>query len=129
MYRYWARIGALLFFLWGLLHLGAALSVFSLGSEQSGIVQGRLYQDASFLFFFAILAMITAYWNAKASKSALWINAIGTSAGDLPFLFFLVLPGLVPPPANFLGPLLWVSAIALSVTAYLLKPKSAALET
>lgn len=64
-----ARIGAFLFFIWGLLHLIAAMSVFSLASEQSGVVQGRLFQDAAFLLFFAVLAMITSYWNARISSS------------------------------------------------------------
>ncbi len=123
MYLVLARIGAVLFFLWGLLHVGAALSVFSLGAEQSGIVQGRLYQDAAFLLFFAILAMITAYWNAKADGLALWINAIGTSISDLPFIVFLVLPSLIGPPASLMGPALWLLAVGVSVTAYRMRPK------
>lgn len=99
------------------------MSVYTLGLRQTGIVEGRLYQDATFILAFAFLAIATSYYNAKNNKYALWVNTIGTTVSDLPFVIFLVLPGLVPPPTNFLGPVLWVSAISVSMLAYKLRPK------
>ncbi|MEL6388300.1 MAG: hypothetical protein AAFR00_13200 [Pseudomonadota bacterium] len=122
-----ARIGAALFGLWGLLHILAAISVLELAQTlEAGIVQGRLFQDAVFLLFFAVLAIVTAYWNAKNSPKAYAINLIGTSVSDIPFILFLVLPGYIPPPTNFVGPALWLAAILLSGTALWMRSKTSA---
>ena len=43
----YARLGAVAYVLWGLLHLQAARLVYMLGdSLEPGMVQGRIYQDA-----------------------------------------------------------------------------------
>lgn len=107
-----AKIGAALFALWGLMHLGATYQVTTLGlSLDAGEVQGRLFQNAFFLAFFALLAIITAAFNWRNGRTAYWVNVIGTSATDIPFLLFLVLPGYVGPPAGFAGPVVWVLAL------------------
>lgn len=63
-----AKIGAGLYVLWGLLHVGAAYDEFILGAEQSGLVQGKLYQGAWNLLFLP--------WPPSSSPS----NTIGTTA-------------------------------------------------
>ena len=52
--RWAARIGAGFYVLWGIFHLVAASSVYVLAEQSSGMVRGRLLQDASYLVFFAI---------------------------------------------------------------------------
>ncbi|MFD0915382.1 hypothetical protein ACFQ14_03080 [Pseudahrensia aquimaris] len=111
----YAKIGAALFGVWGVMHLGAAWQVAALGGAlEAGEVQGRLFQTAFFLAFFALLAIVTARFNWQNNRAAFWINAIGTSAADIPFLLFLVAPGIIGPPANFAGPLVWVLALGFS---------------
>jgi hypothetical protein len=56
-----ARIGATLYVLWGLLHIMAAYQVYSLGRTlDPGMVQGRIYQDAWNLMFFALFGIAVA---------------------------------------------------------------------
>ena len=53
-----ARIGAASYFLWGLLHVVAAYKVYALGQTlEPGMIQGRIYQDAWSLLFFAIFGI------------------------------------------------------------------------
>ncbi|WP_164662194.1 hypothetical protein [Tropicibacter sp. Alg240-R139] len=107
-----AKIAAGLYAIWGVLHLVSAWQVTSLGLRlDADEVQGRLYQTAFFLAFFAVLAIATAWFSWRNAPTAYWINAIGTSATDIPFLLFLVVPGHVGPPASFVGPILWVFAL------------------
>lgn len=74
----------------------------------AGDIQGRL---AFFLAFFAVLAIITARYSWRNGRMAFWVNAIGTSAADVPFFLFLVAPGYVGPPASCAGPVVWILAL------------------
>ena len=57
----YARLGAVAYVLWGLLHLQAARLVYTLGdSLEPGMVQGRIYQDAFNLLFFALFGIAVA---------------------------------------------------------------------
>ena len=50
----YARIAAVTYVAWGILHLGAAYGVYQLGTTlDAGILQGRIYQGAWNLTFFA----------------------------------------------------------------------------
>ena len=41
------KIGAVLYLVWGLLHINAAIATYQLGATlEPGLVQGRVYQDA-----------------------------------------------------------------------------------
>jgi hypothetical protein len=54
----YARLGAASYFIWGMLHLAAAYSVYRLGlTVPPSEVQGRVFQDAWDLFFFSVTAM------------------------------------------------------------------------
>ena len=56
-----SKIGAVFYIIWACLHLLAACSVYMLGrSLDSSMVQGRVFQDAWNLLFFAIIAMSVA---------------------------------------------------------------------
>ena len=88
-----AKIGASLYVIWGLLHLVAAYKVFLLGSSlEAGMVQGRVYQNAWNLLFFAIFGTAVAIMlNWKNDRMGYWLNAIVVSAGDIGFVLFVLL--------------------------------------
>ena len=112
----YARAGAIVYVLWGILHIEAARLVYGLGQTlDAGMVQGRIFQDAWNLLFFAFFGIIVAiFYNWKNSRSGFWLNATVVSAGDIGFILFLLLPGYLPWVPAGLGPLLWVIALALT---------------
>jgi len=76
------QTGAVLYILWGLLHLFAAFQVFKLGSRlEPGMVQGRIYQNALNLACFAIFVIVIA-------------------------VVYILMPGYLPLRPGILGPTL-----------------------
>ncbi|NOR35467.1 MAG: hypothetical protein GQ577_01855, partial [Woeseiaceae bacterium] len=56
-----AKLGAVTYVLWGLLHIQAARLVYMLGQTlEPGMVQGRIYQGAWNLLFFALFGIVVA---------------------------------------------------------------------
>ena len=119
-----AKVGAAAYVMWGILHIQAARLVFLLGdSLEPGMVQGRIYQDAFSLLFFAIFGIAVAVWlNWRSSRLGYWLNLVVISAADIGFIVYVLLPGYVPLVPGGLGPLLWVVAIIFS-TLGILKSK------
>ena len=119
-----AKVGAVAYVMWGILHIQAARLVFLLGgSLEPGMVQGRIYQDAFSLLFFAIFGIAVAVWlNWRNSRLGYWLNLVVISAADIGFIVYVLLPGYVPLVPGGLGPLLWVVAIIFS-TLGILKSK------
>ena len=119
-----AKVGAAAYVMWGILHIQAARLVFLLGdSLEPGMVQGRIYQDAFNLLFFAIFGIAVAVWlNWRNSRLGYWLNLVVISAADIGFIVYVLLPGYVPLVPGGLGPLLWVVAIIFS-TLGILKSK------
>ena len=119
-----AKVGAAAYVMWGILHIQAARLVFLLGdSLDPGMVQGRIYQDAFNLLFFAIFGIAVAVWlNWRNSRLGYWLNLVVISAADIGFIVYVLLPGYVPLVPGGLGPLLWVVAIIFS-TLGILKSK------
>jgi hypothetical protein len=111
-----ARIGAFLYVLWGLLHLAAAYEQFQLaGLLEPGIVQGKLRQGAWDILCFALASiLIAALLNWNNRKEGYWLNLGVVSAADLGFLIFVFLPGYAPVVPGIFGPVLWVSAAIFS---------------
>jgi len=111
-----ARLGAITYVLWGLLHIQAARLVYMLGNSlEPGMLQGRVYQDAFNLLIFAIFAIVVAVMlNWKNSRSGYWLNLLVVSAADIGFIFYVLLPGYAPLVPGALGPLLWVLAAIFS---------------
>lgn len=111
-----ARLGAITYILWGLMHLLAARMVFALGqSLQPGMVQGRIYQSAANLLFLALFAIVVAvFFNWRNSRRGYWLNLIVVGAADVGFIVFILLPGLAPILPGALGPLLWIIALIFS---------------
>jgi hypothetical protein len=84
-------------------------------SIDPGMIQGRIYQDAWSLLFFAIFGIVVAvYLNWRNSYLGYWLNLIVVSAADLGYIFFVLIPGYVPLVPGGLGPLLWVLALIFS---------------
>ena len=119
-----AKVGAVAYVMWGILHIQAARLVFLLGdSLEPSMVQGRIYQDAFNLLFFAIFGIAVAVWlNWRNSRLGYWLNLVVISAADISFIVYVLLPGYVPLVPGGLGPLLWVVAIIFS-TLGILKSK------
>ena len=116
-----ARIGAALYILWGLLHIVAAYKVFTLGQTlEQGMVQGRLYQDAWNLLFFAFFGIVVAVlYNWKNNKTGYWLNLFVISAGDIGFIVTILLPGYLPLFPGAIGPIIWLLALTFSTMAIL----------
>ena len=121
-----ARIGSVLYVLWGVLHIIAAHKVYMLGQTlEPGMVQGRIYQDAWNLLFFALFGIVVAIlYNWKNSKMGYWLNLIVVSVGDIGFIITILLPGYLPFFPGSLGPIVWLLALAFS-TVGIVKAASA----
>lgn len=114
-----ARIGSIIYVLWGILHIVAAFKVYMLGqSLESGMIQGRIFQDAWNLLFFASFGIVVAIkYNWHNSKLGYYLNLVVVSVGDIGFIIFMLIPGYIPVVPGALGPLLWFLALALSTAA------------
>jgi hypothetical protein len=103
-----AKIGAVFYVLWGIYHLPAANSVYKLAEGTSGMVQGRLLQNAFYILFFAISGIVIALgFNWRNDRQGYWMNGILIAFADIPFVLFVLLPGLVPWWPGLTGPLGW----------------------
>ena len=125
--NYFAKLGAVTYVLWGLLHIQAARFVYVLGqSLEPGIIQGRIYQDAWNLLFFALFGIVVAVTlNWTNSRLGYWLNLVVVSAADIGFIITIMVPGYIPLVPGGLGPLLWVVALALSTLGILASNREA----
>ena len=116
-----AKLGAVTYVLWGLLHIQAARLVYMLGQTlEPGMVQGRIYQGAWNLLFFALFGIVVAILlNWKNSRLGYWLNLVVVSAADLGFIVAILMPGYVPLVPGGIGPLLWLLALAFSTLGIL----------
>ena len=111
-----ARIGAVLYVLWGLAHYIGAYGVYQVAQSTSlSIEHGRLEQLAFYLASFATAGIILATLNWRNSTLGLWCNAVIVGIADIPFIFFIFVPGYVPVWPGAAGPVLWI--VALTCTA------------
>ena len=119
----YARTGAVIYVLWGILHIIAAWKVYMLaGSLDAGMVQARIFQDAWNLLifaFFGITVAIMLNWNN--SRCGYWLNFTVISAADIGFIVTVLIPGHLPLMPAGLGPLLWLVALAFSTIGILQK--------
>ena len=112
----YAKVGSVLYVLWGLLHLKAASDGFLLGASlEPGLVQGKINQGAWDLLVFALASILIAVlFNWKNSRLGYWLNLVVVSAADIGFIVFVLIPGDVPFFPGILGPIFWVSAAIFS---------------
>jgi hypothetical protein len=115
----WAsRIGAVFYVLWGIFHLVAANAVYALAEQSTGMVRARLLQDAFYLLFFAIAGiLLAAILNWRNDKQGYWMNGTLIAFADIPFVLFVLVPGLIPWWPGLAGPLLWLAAFVSTTVA------------
>ena len=120
-----AKIGAIFYILWGLLHFQAVWGIYQLGVKQGpGMAQGRLWQDAFFLFLISVATIYVAVrYNWRNSPLGYWLNFFIVSIEDLLFIFLIVVPGYVPVEMLLTGPLLWMLGLIFTTIAYLGRKK------
>ena len=111
-----AKLGAVTYVLWGLLHIQAARMIYMLGNSlDAGMVQGRIYQDAYNLLFFALSGIAVAIMlNWKNSRLGYWLNLVVVSAADIGFIIYVLIPGYAPMVPGAAGPVLWILAVIFS---------------
>ena len=114
-----AKLGAVLYVCWGLLHFTAAYGVFKLAQNSPGaMAQARLMQTAFYLAAFAAAAIIFAITlNWRNNQFGFWVNAVMVGIADIPFILFVLVPGYVPWWPGLLGPLLWIAAFFFTALA------------
>jgi hypothetical protein len=112
----YARVGAVCYIIWGLLHLDAAYEQFTLATlVEPGLVRGKINQGAWDLLFFATFAIVVAIlYNWKNSRLGYWLNLIVVSAADLGFVIFVLIPGDVTFFPGALGPIFWLAGLAFT---------------
>ncbi len=122
-----AKASAVIYVLWGLLHLNAAYGVYVLGETlDPGTVQGRVLQDAWNLVFFALFgAIVGIVYVWRNIRLGVWLNLIVVSTGDIGFIVTMLVPGIVPIMPGAAGPVLWVIAAVLSLIAMRLDQRGA----
>ena len=111
-----AKLGAVSYIIWGLLHIAAAFEETMLANSiEPGVIQGKLNQGAWDLLFFALFAIVVAVkYNWKNNLLGYWLNMIVVSAADIGFIVFVLLPGHVAVFPGILGPIFWVAGLVLT---------------
>ena len=111
-----AKIGSVLYVLWGMLHLVAAYQEFFLGASlDPGPVKGKINQGAWDLLFIASASIVIAViYNWKNEALGYWLNLLIVSIADIGFIIFVLAPRHVALIPGILGPLLWVLALVFS---------------
>lgn len=111
-----ARIGAVLYVIWGVVHIAAAYEILRLGqSLDPGMVQARVYQDSWNILMGALASVaVGAAMNWRNSWTGYWINLVLVSLLDVAYIAFVVVPGHTPPWPGLVGPVLWVLAVIAS---------------
>jgi hypothetical protein len=119
-----AKIGSGLYFIWGLLHIVAAVQEFQLGASlEFGLVQGKINQGAWELLFIALTSIaIAIIYNWKNSRLGYWLNLLMVSIADIGFIIFVFLPGHVSFLTGILGPVFWLSAAVFSTLGIRTQP-------
>ncbi len=112
----YSKLGSVFYVLWGGLHIIVASKIYMLGqSMDAGIVQGRIFQGAWSLLFFAVFAIVVGIlYNWKNDRLGYWLNLIVVSIVDIGYIIFILLPGYVPIMPGIIGPALWVLAVVFS---------------
>jgi hypothetical protein len=113
--------GAIVYALWGCLHLQAAYAVYHVGAAlEPGMVQGRVLQDAWNLLFFGVTAIAVALTlNIRNNALGYWINLGVLFVADTGLIFFILIPGYMPLWPGLAGPVLWILGWILTTLAYL----------
>src|SRR3546814_19016325 len=67
---------------------------------------------------------IAVLLNGRNDRCGYWLNAVLLAVADIPFIIFVLIPGLTPPWPGLAGPLLWAVAFGLTTIGRLGVAKS-----
>jgi hypothetical protein len=113
-----ARIGAILYLVWGLFHVKVAWDIYMLGTGQAGIAQGRMYQLAAYLLTLSIFVIgVAVLLNWRNSAHGFWLNLCVAGWADGIWVLVVVLPGYVGWVRGFLPPAIFLGAAVLTMLA------------
>lgn len=132
-----ARVGAVFFVLWGLLHVvggasllatwrsgGPAELIRSYGSSVAGSVSADLpavagavgaFHAFNLLWIGALVIGLAVTWGWRGRPAGAWLNLALAGAADLGLVSFLLLPGYMPWLEGAPGLVLFVPAAVLSL--------------
>jgi hypothetical protein len=115
----WSKLATVFYVIWGLLHFQAAYFVYLLGTTVTpSMTQGRLFQGAWNLLFFAISAIAVAITlNWRNTKVGYVANLAIVSVTDVGFILFVLVPGYMALWPGLLGPVFWLLGLACSTMA------------
>lgn len=131
-HQYMLKVAAILWVIWGLVHLLAGIIVLSsdtaggfqaiadavdpsaLEADYHAAVGGVLNQHAWNLAWFGIATFIGALFIWRQNMTAIWVTAMVGGLADLGYFFFLDLPGHVHFVPGTLMTIVSASAIVLS---------------
>jgi hypothetical protein len=140
------KIGAVLYVLWGIVHLGvgavmlyrlateggtaalaqtsSAVPVEELPQNLAGAASALVGQHAWNLVVFGCFALVVAVTlNWRNSRLGYWLNLGVVSAADVGFLYAFVLPGYIRLADGLPGLVLWVLAVIFSTIGFLANPE------
>lgn len=120
MTKWSARIGAVSYALWSLLHIVLGVTRLKERVDAGTLAEasGRLAQGHWTLIYLGVFGLILSYFNWKNSSAAYWVAAFIISAEDIGFLLYPVMQGGLEFPANTIGPALWIVGLVFTSIAY-----------
>jgi hypothetical protein len=114
-----ARAGALFYTVWGAFHVRVAWDIYVLGTMQSGLAQGRIYQLAAYMLTIAlfVIAMGLAL-NWRNDRRGYWLNLCVAGWADAIWVAVVVVPGYVGLVRGLVPPAIFVVAAVLTTISY-----------
>ncbi|MCV3270066.1 hypothetical protein [Roseobacter sinensis] len=114
-----AKIGAVAYVLWGLWHIRVVIRMFQAAAAmEDPALQARIFQGAFHILFFAVFAIVVAWWIARNNRISYWAQLLTIGWTEVGLFLFFMLPGLFPWwPSGWIGPTLWIVAVATTTVA------------
>ena len=115
-----AKIGAIAYALWSVLHIALGVSRLSERAADGTLSEaaGRFAQGHWTLIYLGVFGLILSWFNWQNNKAAYWVAAFIITAEDIGFLLFPVMQGGIEFPASIVGPGLWIIGLVFTTIAY-----------
>lgn len=117
----WAGAAAVLYVLWGVLHMGLGVSMV-VCDLSGGMPDGELAAE-SLLYFVCVSVLggqaifVAVTMNRVNSRVGYWLNVVVLGVVDVGFFVFLVVPGYVDVVGGTAGPVVWLVASGCATAA------------
>ena len=141
------RIGAIFFFLWGVMHVAFGIQILSMKSngatidvidaiylddgpvktprELGSVVHSLMNQHAWNLLWFGVVSTIVGiFFNWRNSVAGYWANMIVVGAADIGFIVAVLVPGYASIAIGIWGPVLWILGAVFSTIGMLKRKRS-----